>query len=487
MGFDVEVAQVGTPGQLDRQGRPSLGRATPPGEQEGDRAQPRGLPRERFIHGRRKLGRSVVVEQQQQTFAGGGDGLSALEARLEKRLGSGHGIVEPGTRHRAPRTPLLLEQRLDVGGVLDPLVAVVAAAVPGDLARGVEDAHRGLGGAKRERTAHRGRRNRVVVEVEADVDGLRRADGDDQLRLEGVGGQAQQLRPLLLEGLGDRLAIVRGPAPDARDLIAPHERLAVEVLDGRKRARGEERIAHVAHGPLDGSLLAASPGPGRSGRKVVVRGELEQAGVEAHSLAVAGEHSRAKVVVEAVPARPLEVREGVDVAAQEVLQRLVQEEAQEEPPREGERQHEGRQRTARRPDPHLPEAGPVDLRFFPGEGAPAQERLVPVRPQRAHFLAHLPYAQRTASLAQHVPQPRRRQPRIPLERLAHEAHVRVEQAQPRPGRRPRPLAQCPLHRLVVQPQLLRDRSHPPVLGVVQVPDPCDGLDVDHPCLPPVSR
>jgi len=218
-----------------------------------------------------------------------------------------------------------------------------------------------------------------------------------------------------------------------------------------------------------------------------MRGELEQPGVEAHTLPVALEHGRPKVVVEAVAGHPVEVPEGVDVAPQEVLQRLVQEEAQEDPTRKRQRQQERRERSARRPDPDVAKAGPIHLCFLADKRPPAQERLVPARPQRAHLVAHLPHAERTASLAQHVPQPRCGQPRMLLERLAHEAHVRIEQAQPRPSRRSWRIAQRPLHRLVVQPQFLRDRPHPPVLGVVQVTDPCDGLDIDHPCLPPVSR
>ena len=76
----------------------------------------------------------------------------------------------------------------------------------------------------------------------------------------------------------------------------------------------------------------------------------------------------------------MEILEGVDVAAQEVLQRLVQEEAQEEPPGIRQRQEERRERTPRRSDHDVAEAGPIDLALFPCKRPSLEERFAPARP-----------------------------------------------------------------------------------------------------------
>ncbi len=104
----------------------------------------------------------------------------------------------------------------------------------GDLGQPVQHAHATLGGDERQRPADRLGRDRVVVEVVADVDRLLGADRHDQVRLEGMLGQREQVRGLLAEGTGDALAVVSGPAPRARDLVPPHERLAVQVVDRRE-------------------------------------------------------------------------------------------------------------------------------------------------------------------------------------------------------------------------------------------------------------
>jgi hypothetical protein len=83
--------------------------------------------------------------------------------------------------------PLLLgQQRFDVRRVVDPAVAIVGAAVLSDLASAVEHAQGGLGRDQGQGAADGAGRDRVVVEIEADVDRLCRADGDDEIGLEGM-------------------------------------------------------------------------------------------------------------------------------------------------------------------------------------------------------------------------------------------------------------------------------------------------------------
>jgi hypothetical protein len=69
---------------------------------------------------------------------------------------------------------------------------------------------------------------------------------------------------------------------------------------------------------------------------VVVGAKLEKSRMEVHRIAAPLEHGRAKIVVEKMAHDTPELREGAHVAAQEVLQALVEEELQREGPRVGE-------------------------------------------------------------------------------------------------------------------------------------------------------
>src|SRR3990172_11690725 len=221
LGFDVEVLEVGTAGEIDRQGGPLLGGPQAFGQDEGDRAEAWGLPCEGLLHSSGKLGGPVVVEQEQELLGGGGNRFAPLETRLEEGLGRGNSIDQSSARG-GPMCPALLgQQGVNVCGILDLAVAVVAPPVASDFACAIEDADRGLGRNQAERTAHGAGRDRVVVEIEADVDGLVRPDRGDEVGLEGMDGQRQKVRRLLLEGLGHGLAIVSRPAALPRHLVTP--------------------------------------------------------------------------------------------------------------------------------------------------------------------------------------------------------------------------------------------------------------------------
>src|SRR6266540_2216813 len=145
MGFDVEVLEIGTAGEIDGKGRSALGLTSALAEDVDDGADTRGLPGLSLFHGQAQLLCSIVVEQEEESFRGERHRLAALESRLQERLRTGHRSDQPRTGTRSPRSPLLREKRLDVGGVLDAPVTVVAAAVTCDLDGAIEHAHGGLG------------------------------------------------------------------------------------------------------------------------------------------------------------------------------------------------------------------------------------------------------------------------------------------------------------------------------------------------------
>lgn len=81
------------------------------------------------------------------------------------------------------------------------LLPITAAAMAGNRARAIEDAHLGIGCRQSQRTAHSFGRNRVVVAIEAYIDGLTATHRDHAIGVERVPRQLEQARPLLFEGL----------------------------------------------------------------------------------------------------------------------------------------------------------------------------------------------------------------------------------------------------------------------------------------------
>src|SRR5207245_9581462 len=95
-----------------------------------------------------------------------------------------------------------------------------------------------------------------------------------------------------------------------------------------------------------------------------------------------------------------------------------------------------------------------------------QEGLARSRTPLRHLVPPLAHAQRAAPLAQHVPEPRRAEPRILLQHLAGKAHVRVESARPGSRLGSRLLRERSFYRLVVSAEIRWNRAHRPRLGEV---------------------
>jgi len=80
---------------------------------------------------------------------------------------------------------------------------------------------------------------------------------------------------------------------------------------------------------LDSSLLVAPRDGDRFRCEVVVTSQLKDTGVEADQIALALEHDTFQVVVQRRAWRPLESLKGLDVTAEEAVERLVEREARE--------------------------------------------------------------------------------------------------------------------------------------------------------------
>src|SRR5580692_632139 len=206
------------------------------------------------------------------------------------------------------------------------LMTVVSAWMTGDLRSPFEDPHQRVGGDKRQLAADRFGRNRVVVEIESDIDGLRRPRGQDKIRRERMSGLGQQTRLFFGEDLGHGAAVVSRPASPMRHLIAPDESLPVAFGECGKRTARPKRFANIANGSLHASFLITGADLTGASDKVIVSAEFHESRVEMNLTAPPFENRTAKVVVKDHARLAGPVLEGVDMAAQKVLQRLVEEE-----------------------------------------------------------------------------------------------------------------------------------------------------------------
>jgi hypothetical protein len=112
-----------------------------------------------------------------------------------------------------------------------------------------------------------------------------------------------------------------------RLLLAPGERLGVEVAEILEASRGEEALAHEADRPLDATLLVAACQRHGARLEAIPGGKLQQRRVEADGIADALQDCALEVVIEDGAGRRAEVAEGRDVPVQEAAHRGVQVEA----------------------------------------------------------------------------------------------------------------------------------------------------------------
>ena len=162
-----------------------------------------------------------------------------------------------------------------MAGIENLPLAIVGARMSGDLACAIQQPDRHIGSHQGERPAHGLRRDRVVVEIEADVDRLAGADAFDAIGIEAMRRQRDQTRLLVGEDLVDGAAVLSWPAPLVGDLVAPLPGLPVALGQGRETPAGPEGIAHVADGALYAPLLIPGPNLAGMGGEMIVGGQLD--------------------------------------------------------------------------------------------------------------------------------------------------------------------------------------------------------------------
>ena len=262
-------------------------------------------------------------------------------------------------------------------------------------------------------------------------------------------------------------------APAVGDVVAPAEELGVDVVEVAEGACGEEGVAQVLDLALDLALVVSASRGAGAGREVIVAGELEQAGMKLHRGAAAVEHGAAEIVVHEVAGDATERVEGVDVSAEEALERLVEGEERGERARVAEDHDETGDRACAVSDADLAEGAPVDLRLLADQSDDAAvDGAAGLGAEATHEAADLRDGAGIPALAQHLVDARGAQAGVLGQGLADERQIRVEGAGP---------AEAAVHAsrfvldrgadgLTVEAELDRDGPHLPVLAVVQTPD-----------------
>ena len=228
----------------------------------------------------------------------------------------------------------------------------------------------------------------------------------------------------------------------------------------RKTAACQRIPLHVFHAALD---LALGPRPirlARARREAVVPCEVLEARMPQHLACGATQRDRARIVVQTRERHAAEVTQGALVAIEQRVETLVAISVRHRPSRETEREDKevDRRRDLANPDLQLTE---IDLRLLPGARLKAHRRSrrpAARRPQRLerslHLLIAAGEALRPELAKQHAPIPAHLRT-APRQKLP----VRVDRLRVHP-RRPRlPDAPPPpaLNRLLVDPELARDR------------------------------
>lgn len=361
MGLDGEVLHAGVIGEDERHDGPEP--AAPPllVEEMGDGAGAGRLAGQRGVDGRGQGRRAMLVEQVAEPAELRDAAIAVGRPLREEPVQRGDGLSQPLSGGDWAGGALLGGQCGDMGGILDDHAGVVAARVAGDLGRAIDDAHGGRVGQQRDGALHARVGNRIAIAIEADVGLLAAADRAHQRRLEGMGRLGQQHALLLSEDLRDGLIAVLGMAPLVRDRVAPRDKLRLEIVDIAKGARRDEGVPQILDLPLDLPLLVGARRRAGAWGEVIVAGQLKEPRVEVNGRALPVQHRGLQIVVDEGAGTAAEGAEGLDVSAEEALERLVQREDGVDRARVAEDEHEGGQGPRAATDPDRPKAAPVHL------------------------------------------------------------------------------------------------------------------------------
>src|SRR5215204_2576002 len=212
-----------------------------------------------------------------------------------------------------------------------------------------------------------------------------------------------------------------------RDLIPPASKLRVEIVDVDKRAGGEEGVPEIRDLPLDLPLLVRAARRTRPRGKVIMPGELQEPRMKPNRGPGAFKDGAAEVVVDQGTGDALTRGEGLDVAAEKTLKRLIDGEEREDGAGVRQHHHKTGERAHTAADPDRAKGAPVDLGLFSRERDETPiDRRRGRRPNQPDGAPQLHDRAGVAAALHHREEPRRAQPGILRQRVAHEGEIPIE-------------------------------------------------------------
>ena len=219
-----------------------------------------------------------------------------------------------------------------------------------------------------------GVRDRVIVEVEADIGRLADRDRDALEQRRRVVGQRQQASALRRRTPRGRVRVAARPdSAGRRPGHCTRLGLGVEIVEIGEAAGGEEGVADVADGALDAALLVAARD--RDGARLD-SGSARQSPAGSGWKRIASPRRSSTALLRLSYSRtrgtPFQAVKAATWPRRKLSIRASEEEAQEDLARVAEHHDERHQRTARAADLEMAEMSPVDLRLLAGQAAQAQ-------------------------------------------------------------------------------------------------------------------
>src|SRR5688572_20878286 len=429
-----------------------------------------------------ELRRADHIEQLKQSGSRASDVFVALGDGSEKGLAARRGPCQAIETSVLAGVALGLDEPLQVLLVLDLLTAIPRAPVSGDHLGDIGDPNLIQICENDQGALCPVVRNRIVVEIEANVGRLADLNLETLVRGKRVVGQRQQDAALVVESLTHRAYAVLDPGALESCGGGPVRRLMIEVGQVGIRPGREERLAHVANGPLDATLFIAPSHIDGTWLESVASSQVKQLRIEANRVAVTLEHGTSEIVVQQDTRHAPELGERLDVTTHEEGHGRAEVEAKKEPPGVAEHHDERPEGAYRSTNLQLAEVRPIDLGLLARQSAQALERLGRLlRTKATHDASQVIGASWIAALLDHAEDAARGQLRVLLELLDDEGDERIDHRWARRDdlRIDARLSKHALYRGVMETQLASDRADRPLLSMVEAHDLRLGLVRHH--------